>query len=63
LKLHTCGDCGGSGIFRDKISTCCFCEGTGQMTDKQMKAYRSWLSCQQDKAKEELNKVVPPELL
>jgi DnaJ-class molecular chaperone len=50
-EVWICDDCRGSGIFRDGLSTCCFCEGTGQYTYRDHKAYQSWVRELSDKQK------------
>jgi DnaJ-class molecular chaperone len=55
-KSHVCADCSGTGIFRDKVSTCCFCEGTGQMDRKQYRSYRDWVAAMGEEARKELEK-------
>jgi DnaJ-class molecular chaperone len=62
-KSHTCADCNGTGIFRDKVSTCCFCEGLGQMDEKQYCSYKYWVAARGDEARKDLERAKSGESL
>jgi RecJ-like exonuclease len=58
---RSCLDCEGSGIFRDKVSTCPFCEGTGEMTQKQRNSYHNWVGAMPPDQKQALLEAKNPD--